>query len=110
MRITASATDPGGPDSALRFLLSADDPGITINAISGRIRWNTTESDGGRVVPITVTVTDGDSSPATSSLTFNVTVDDDNKSPVMEALPPMIVEIDEPIAVTAAGSDPDFPL
>jgi hypothetical protein len=110
LRITASATDPGGPDSALRFLLSADDPGITINAISGRIRWNTTESDGGRVVPITVTVTDGDSSPATSSLTFNVTVDDDNKSPVMEALPPMIVEIDEPIAVTAAGSDPDFPL
>lgn len=110
LNLRATATDPDGPDSALRFQLSTDEPGITINPTTGRLRWNTTETDGGRLVPVTLSVTDGDSSPATSSLTFNVNVLDDNKRPVLDPFPTLIVEIDEAIRLNADGSDPDFPL
>ncbi len=106
----ASATDPDGPDSALRYSIAAVDPGITINEVSGRIRWNTNESHGGNVAAITVTVTDGNASPASTSLTFNVTVLDDNKAPTLASFPTTVIEIDETFSTIALGSDSDLPV
>jgi len=105
----ASATDPDGPASALRYTISASDPGIIINALSGRIRWNTTESHGGQIVAITVTATDGNAEPASASLTFNVTVTDDNKPPSLDSFESVVLEIGEAYSVLAIGTDPDLP-
>lgn len=109
LHITATANDPDGPDSSLRYSLVCDDPGVTINATSGRNRWITNENNGGQTIPITVTVTDGNSPPLSSSQLFNVTVIDDNKAPSLAPFDPVVLEIGEAFAVTAIGTDPDAP-
>ncbi|YCM46201.1 CARDB domain-containing protein [Verrucomicrobiaceae bacterium 227] len=106
----ASASDPDGPDSALRYSIAASDPGVTINEVSGRIRWNTTESHGGTVTAITVTATDGNASAASTSVTFNVTILDDNKAPVLAHLATTVLEIGEAFSTIAVGTDPDLPV
>lgn len=106
----ASATDPDGPDSALRYSISASNPGIIINEISGRIRWNTSESHGGTVTAITVTATDGNTDSASVNITFNVTVLDDNKAPTLASFPAVVIEIDEAFSTFAVGNDSDLPL
>lgn len=109
LRLTASASDPDGPDSSLRYSIVCDDPGMTINPVSGRIRWITNENNGGQTVAVTVTVTDGNSPPLSSSDLFNVTVIDDNKAPSLAPFDSLVLEIGDDFAITANGADPDAP-
>lgn len=97
LAIEVSATDPEG-HAPLLYELGADAPdGATINSANGVFRWTPTEMQGPDDYTITVKVSDA--AGATSSLTFQVHVDEKNELPML----------DEPADRTAAeGSALDF--
>ncbi len=57
--------------------------GMTIDAVTGEFSWTPTESDGGSVPSVTVTVTDSGTGNLVDSETFTITVNDTNTAPVL---------------------------
>ncbi len=60
LTFTATASDSDLPSDTLTFSLDAASiaAGMTIDAVTGDFSWTPTESDGGSVPSVTVTVTD----------------------------------------------------
>jgi hypothetical protein len=111
LTLDLTASDPDGPSGSLRFAFAAAvPPGLTINAQTGRISWVTGEADGARNVPVTAKVTDGGVPPLSDSKSFNVTVLEDNKAPVLNGVPPQSVRVGETLAVQLHAQDADLPV
>lgn len=104
-----TATDPDGPDDALAFSLDSPHPGVTLDPDTGRLRWITSEEDGGRSVEITVTVTDGDPQPLSDSLTLTIEVVTTNAPPVLDDPGSFAIDVGEPLSVQLSATDGDVP-
>jgi len=101
---TATATDPDA--DPLTFSLDAGAPtGAAITA-GGAFTWTPTEAQGPGVYPITVRVSDGS---LDDSETINVTVNEVNQAPVLNAIGNKSGAVGTPITFTATATDADIP-
>ncbi len=80
LTFTVSATDQDIPSQTLTYSLDATSlaAGMSIDGSTGAFSWTPSESQGGIVYPVTITVTDNGADPAnlTDAETFNITVYD----------------------------------
>jgi VCBS repeat-containing protein len=76
LSLTASATDADLPADTLTYTLDAASIalGMSIDATTGVFSWTPTESQGGLIPSVTITVTDSGSGTLTDSETFIITV------------------------------------
>jgi sulfatase modifying factor 1 len=72
------ATDADDEDSVLRFSLSAEPTGASIDATTGQFRWTPTDAHGGQEHRITLRVEDDATPPGNDEKSFMVTVTDSN--------------------------------
>lgn len=109
--VTATGSNPFGPDSDIRFRLDQAPAGVTIDEMTGEINWTPTEEQGpGRfdIVVAVFNVTD----PADSNTeTFTVDVAEVNVAPVIAAIPDQDVNQGEMVSVQVAAlvTDADLP-
>ncbi|MEM9079603.1 MAG: CARDB domain-containing protein [Verrucomicrobiota bacterium] len=104
--LTITATDPDGPDSALRYSVSSPANGLIINEITGDLIWTTTENDGNRTIPIEVTVSDPFES---STASFDLTINENNTPPIINPIPPQTIPALGLLLVTPTATDLDTP-
>ncbi len=83
---------------------------MTIDAATGEFNWTPTESDGGSVPSVTVTVTDSGTGNLVDSETFTITVNDTNTAPVLDPIGNQSVDELSTLTFTATASDSDLPV
>ncbi len=110
LTFTASATDPDFPAKKLSFSLDSGTPaGATINATTGEFNWMPAESQGPAVYSVTVRVTK-DGAPSLEDFeTFQVTVREANRPPVLAAIGNKSVDEGSLLTFSASATDPDLP-
>jgi hypothetical protein len=108
LTLQATATDDG-PAEQLTYSIEADSNALVIDPQTGRLVWNTQETDGGRVITATVTVTDAGLPAKSDGETFTITVSETNEAPLMQPVPVVTVAAGQPIQVTPAATDADLP-
>lgn len=99
-------SDPDEEDQGKLVIAAENLPeGGTFDKASATFQWTPTYEQSGEYPGITVTVTD----PAglSDSKTFAITVNHVNRAPALQALTPITVNENEPVAFTLVGSDPD---
>jgi hypothetical protein len=105
----ATATDPDGPASAIRFAVSSDRAGVVIDPVSGVLRWNTNEADGGTVAHVSVTATDAGNPAAATVLAFTLTVNEVNRPPTLASVASQTLAVGGVLIVDADAADGDWP-
>ncbi|HEX5031157.1 MAG TPA: putative Ig domain-containing protein [Candidatus Eisenbacteria bacterium] len=104
LSFTATATDPD--NDPLTFTLDAGAPtGAAITA-GGAFTWTPTEAQGPGTYPITVRVSDGS---LDDSETIQVTVNEVNVAPVLNAIGNKSGAVGTPVTFTATATDADIP-
>ncbi len=111
LTFTATATDSDIPTDTLTFTLDAASlaAGMTIDAATGEFYWTPSETDGGSVPSVTVTVTDSGTGNLVDSETFTITVNDVNVAPVLDPIGNQSVDELSTLTFTATASDSDLP-
>jgi len=109
MRFRVQASDPDGASPALRYSLQSPVPGIVIDPTSGVVSWTTGESDGGRMVDLTVFAHDAGFPAATGMQTVPVTVLEKNSAPTITPISEQQTSAGQPLAIDVIAIDPDFP-
>lgn len=104
-----TADDPDGPNESLRFSINSPHPAVTIDSRTGRLRWVTTEQDGGTAVEVTVTVTDADPVPLTASQVVRIEVAEVNSPPVLADPGSHVLDVGDALALRLSAQDRDFP-
>jgi hypothetical protein len=105
----ASATDPDSGQT-LTFSLDEGAPGgAVINSDSGRFTWTPTEAQGPGTYSITARVTDNGEPNLSHARTFQVTVFEVNRAPVLSPIGNKTVDEQTLLSFTALASDPDIP-
>jgi len=105
-----TSTDPDGSDSAIRYSIGSNQAGVVIDAVTGLIRWNTGEMDGGKTASVVVVATDGGTPPAVANAAFSISVVDVNHPPQIAQVGPQSLQAGAVLIVQADASDPDFPV
>ena len=109
LTVDLTANDPDGRSDLLSYAFTSTvPPGVTIDSRTGRIRWVTGESDGGRTVPVTVRVTDTGVPAQSATRSFTITVLEDNKPPVLADVPPQRVAVGGTLTVQLQAADADL--
>ncbi len=110
LTFTASATDADLPANNLSFSLDAGAPlSATIDSSTGEFRWTPGEAHGSAVFSVTVRVTD-DGTPSLEDFeTFNITVREVNRAPVLAAIGNKSVDEGRLLTFTASATDADLP-
>jgi N-acetylneuraminic acid mutarotase len=104
------ASDPDGLSDLLRFeLLGAVPPGLTLGEQGRQLRWVTGESDGGRVVPVQIRVSDSGVPAQSAQRSFVLRVVEVNGAPVLGTLPLQVTEPGSSFSLQLQGNDPDLP-
>jgi cyclophilin family peptidyl-prolyl cis-trans isomerase len=107
LTIAVSATDSDLPANTLTYSLANGAPaGMTIDPVTGALKWQTTESLGGQTFSVTVRVSDG---TVETTETFNVIVNEVNQNPVVAAIDDRTVDEGSEIEFTATATDADLP-
>jgi hypothetical protein len=107
--VTAVGSDPD-PGNVLTYSLQGTPPaGMTINPATGVISWTPSETQGGQAFNVTVRVTDDQTPPLFAEDSFQVTVAEDNKAPVLGAIGNRSATEDVPLTFTATATDADVP-
>ncbi len=111
LSFTATAMDTDLPADTLTFSLDAASitAGMTIDASSGAFSWTPTESQGGTIPSVTITVTDNGTGNLVDSETFTITVGDVNTPPVLAAIGNQSVDESATLSFTATAIDSDLP-
>ncbi len=111
LTFTATASDSDVPVDTLTYSLDAASlaAGMTIDAVTGEFSWTPTESDGGSVPSVTVTVTDSGTGNLVDSETFTITVNDVNVAPVLDPIGNQSVDELSTLTFTATATDSDIP-
>ena len=104
-----AATDPDGEDSLIRYSIASNVTGVVIDPVTGLIRWNTGETDGGKTASVIVAATDGGSPPAVANASFTITVNEVNHAPEIAQVGPQSLPVGGVLIVQAAATDSDFP-
>jgi hypothetical protein len=107
--LQASASDPDGPSESIRFSIGSDRAGVVIDPVTGIIRWNTSEADGGVVAHVTVTATDSGFPSAVANEAFTITVVDVNTAPTITQVGPQTLESNGVLIVDTDAVDGDSP-
>jgi hypothetical protein len=99
-----------GTPNALTYSL---DPGAPTNAavhpVTGVFAWTPTEAQGPGIYNLTVRVTDSQSPPQTDAKSFQVTVNEVNRAPVLTAIPNRTVHAGMAVVFTNTATDADIP-
>jgi hypothetical protein len=109
LALRVAAVDPDGPDDFLRFALVSGPPGVTVDALSGQVRWVTSRADGGRAVTVRVRVTDGGIPMAQAEVDLPVQVLRVNTPPVLQSVAPRTLAVGETLIQPLAAVDADLP-
>lgn len=109
LTFTAHASDSDTPAQTLTFSLSSAPPGATIDPATGVFTWTPTEEQGPGSYALTVVVTDNGSPALSASRTFNVTVNEVNSAPALDAIPDQTVNEGATLNFTAHATDSDLP-
>lgn len=105
--VTASATDAEG-DTFTFALDTTDLPGTaSIDADTGEFTWVTNEEAGPGTYTVTISVTDSDNN--SSSVSFDVTVNEVNEPPVLDTIADQTVDQTFEVTFTATATDADLP-
>ena len=96
------ATDSDGDKSELRYSLSGNPNGMTVNEKTGEVNWPVSNSHEGGVYSSEITVTD--KLGAINSQRFNVIV---NALPIVENIVPIDAEVGDRVYLTVKASDPE---
>ena len=111
LNFTATATDSDLPADNLTFSLDAASitAGMTIDANTGAFSWTPTESQGGSIPSVTISVTDDGTGNLVDSETFTITVAEINTAPVLGAIGNQNVDELATLNFTATATDSDLP-
>lgn len=107
--VTAEGDDADLPDDSLTYRLDAAPPGARINALSGRVTWDTDENDGPGTYNFTVTVEDEGLPPDTASRSFSVTVAEVNQPPELDLVLDQTSGIGDTVSLPMIAIDSDRP-
>ena len=107
--LQATATDPDGTSSAIRFSLTSDRAGVVIDPLTGILRWSTSEADGGAVAHVVVTATDAGLPAGVSSQSFSITVNEVNLAPTLTQVGPQTIAADGLLIIDLEAADGDLP-
>ncbi len=112
LTFTATASDSDIPTDTLTFSLDAASlaAGMSIDANTGEFSWTPTESDGGTIPSVTITVTDSGTGNLVDSETFTITVNDVNVAPVLDPIGNQSIDELTTLTFTATASDSDIPV
>ncbi len=100
--LTVAGSDPDS--SPLVWSVSAAEPGITIDSVTGEITWTPGEAHGGTVVTVTVSLTAGG---VTVSEVFDITVAEFDNPPTVTNPGPQTATEAVPFSLTMVGGDVD---
>jgi len=104
------AEDPDLPSQALSYSLEPGaPPGMTIDPVTGRLSWSTSEEHGPGSYPITIRVTDDGEPPQSATQTVIIQVTEMNQAPVLVPVPDQTVIEGEPLVLVLSASDGDLP-
>jgi hypothetical protein len=106
---TVAAHDNDLPAQTLTYALVTKPSAMTINAATGAISWQTAEADGPVVHNVTVRVRDNHTPPGEAQFTFTISVAEDNRAPVLNAIGSKTIDEETLLSFTISGSDPDLP-
>ena len=104
LAFTASATDAN--NDPVTFSLGAGAPAGAAITSGGSFTWTPTEAQGPGVYSITVIASDG---TLQDSETIDVTVNEINVAPVLDAISDQTVDEGSLLSFTATATDPDLP-
>ena len=110
LTFTALATDPDIPGDELTFSLGPGAPvGATIDPDTGQFSWTPAEGTPAGAHIVTIRVSD-DGVPIREALeTITITVDDENRPPVLAAIGGQSVDEGNLLTFTASATDSDLP-
>jgi hypothetical protein len=101
-------SDPDG--AAVRFSLAGDIPaGLTLDAVTGVLRWLPGETQGPGSYPLIVRVTEQSELAQTAQATFSILVREVNTPPVLAALPALTRAEGDRIELGLSATDLDLP-
>lgn len=103
----ASATDADLPANQLSFSLTNPPDGATIDPATGIFSWTPNESFGGNTVPISILVSDNGSPALSDSITVNITVNEVNEAPALDAISDQTIDELMELSIDANATDPD---
>jgi len=109
--VSVSATDADRPNNTLTYSLDSGSraAGMSINPNTGQLSWTPSETQGGNVFPVTVTVVDNGSPNLSDFETFNITVAENNIAPVLSSIGNQNVTEGNLLSFTASATDADSP-
>lgn len=107
--LTPTVSDADEPADRLTFSLLAAPPGLTMDALTGQMRWLTGEAHGPSTNLITWTVRDDGLPPRAATNSFRLVVNEVNSAPVMSPIKDATVLEGRWLIVTNAASDADLP-
>lgn len=102
------ASDVDLPANTLTYSLPTKPTGMTIS-VTGLIEWTPTENQGPGTYAVTVVVTDNGSPARGASRSFNITVNEANTPPTLNAVADVSVDEQTSLALQAVGADSDVP-
>ena len=110
LTFTATATDQDLPADGLTFSLdqASLDAGMSITS-GGAFSWTPSESQGGSMYLVTITVTDDGAGALTDWETFHITVAEVNLAPVLDEIGNKPVDEEATLSFTATATDQDLP-
>jgi hypothetical protein len=100
--IPIMASDSDGDKSELRYSLTDNPNGMTVNTKTGEVKWPVSDNQDGGNYSSVITITDA--LGATNSQRFNVIV---NALPIVENIVPIDAEVGDRVYVTVNASDPE---
>lgn len=104
---TATATDPDVPGQALTFSLGPGAPaGASIDPLTGMFTWTPTEAQGPGIYPVKVIVTDDYPVPLNDFEVIQVTVNEVNLNPIVDAGPDQDASEGQPVYFAGSFVDP----
>ncbi len=101
-------SDPDG--APVRYALQNQAPaGLTLNPVTGEIRWTPTEEQGPGSYPLIVQVTEQSPLAQTGQTSFSITVREVNSTPTLQALPSLTRSEGDFLQIQAVAADVDLP-
>ncbi len=105
--MTLPAIDPDLPQNRLTFALEAGGPeGLTVDP-SGALAWTPTEAQGPGTYTVRVRVTDDGTPPLSATTSLSITVREVNNPPVIEEIPPQVINELRPFTLQVIAHDSD---
>lgn len=104
------ATDADRPAQTLEYSWLDPAPnGLTLDPVTGRLRWTPAENQGPSTAVLRVKVSDSGVPRLSATNTVQITVTESNERPVMEPLADWRVEVGQWVEFTVRATDPDRP-